>query len=137
VSSRVRYLRFGPRCADTDAFDLVSTRRLADLEPLAPDGALIVEGHALSDLVHLMEAERSELPPGHKVVGILPCASTEWFWDEAHWRPLAEVVDGVARVVDGCVDRDPTTLVRALLGEAPSASPPNARTVVAAPRVGG
>ena len=134
---RVRYLRFGPRCADTDAFDVVSARRLADLEPLAPHGALIIEGHPLSGMTHLIEAERSLLPPGHEVVGILPCASTGWFWDETPWQRLEDVVDGVTRVVDGCVDRDPTTLVRALLGEAPSAPSRIAHPVAAAPPAGG
>jgi hypothetical protein len=137
MSSRVRYLRFGPRCADTAGFDLVSTRRLTDLEPLAPDGALIVEGHLLTSLTHLVEAERAGLPPGHKLVGILPCASTGWFWDEAPWQRLEDVVEGVSRVVEGCVDRDPTTLVRALLGEAPTAPSRIAHTVAAAPPAGG
>lgn len=124
MSSTVIHLRFGPCCTDHAhrGFDVVAVRRIAELAPLAPRGALIVEAHPLSGLEHVVAAQRSRLRRGHAVVAIRPCPSTAPFWEEAAWTSVTELVPDLRRIVDGCSDREPMTLLRALLGDPPSPS---------------
>lgn len=137
MSAPVYLLRFGPRCGDaaafdsaTAGFDVVGRRRVRELEPLAPHGAVIVVGHVPHGLGHIVERIRRTLPRGHRVVAVRPCEGTRPFWDGAGWSPVESVAPGAEPVEDLCFEREPLGILRPLLERPTNGSPSGMATTV-------
>lgn len=113
----VAVLQYGPVCGEylAGGFQTVATTFPPELQDLAAQGALVVIGHPVVGLEHLVNEVRSKLPPGHLLIALPPCHSTEWFWETYSSVPIDEVADP-DQIVDGCPN-DEEDLLRRLLEE--------------------